>query len=269
MRLQDGDWLQQAQALPPGASVKVPHKGCSSSNSLSIAHTEDGFKCHCFKCHGAGFKPHDATSMTDYLNRKALFQAIEEAKLLKGHSLPVDFSHSLPERAQIWLASNGLKQSLWLTYNVGWSEKLQRVILPCYGTDACYIGYTARGLYKNQTKYIERIKHNEVSYFRRLRDGYAVTNRERVCIVEDWMSAAVIAQVCDCYPLLGTSASIKFLSELAHYKTVHIWLDPDKAGQYGRTKLFKELRLITDTKIQVSDKDPKMYSMKDIQRRLL
>ena len=160
-----------------------------------------------------------------------------------------------------------MKPSLWPEFNVGWSERLQRVILPC-SNDTCYIGYTARGLYKNQIKYIERIKHNEVTYFNRLDNDTLRTWLDTCIVVEDWMSAAVISQVADCYPLLGTSASIKILGHLARYTCVYLWLDPDKAGLKGRIALLKELRLLTRVQIIESSNDPKMYSKKWIQRRL-
>lgn len=259
--LSPDEWLEQAERLSPGASIKVPHKGCSNSACLWIHHKEEGFSAYCFKCHRTGWKSHDACSITDYLDRKAAFKAQEEAKLLRGYSLPADFSHQLPVRASVWLASNGFTPTLARHYKVGFSEKLQRVILPVSnGTED--IGFTARGLYKNQPKYIERLKHNAVAYMPALRKS------SMVVVTEDWLSGAVCSQVMHSYPLLGTSTDLNVLARLMVYDRVHVWLDPDSAGRYGTQKLIKELRLLRDVKIIKSKRDPKFYSIKDIKEIL-
>ena len=250
--------MEQAERLSPGASIKVPHKGCSNSDSLWLQHKEDGFSAFCFKCHRRGWKSHDATSMQDYLDRKAAFKAQEEAKSHRGYSLPTDFSHQLPIRAAVWLASNGFTPTLSNTYKVGWSELFQRVILPVNK----YVGFTARAVYKNQAKYVERLAYNALPYMPSI-----VPSRAAV-ITEDWMSAAVCSQVCHAYPLLGTTADHLLIAALLEYKHVFVWLDPDKAGQYGTCKLMKNLRLVTDTTIVKSKHDPKFYSKRDIKEKL-
>lgn len=272
MRLKDADWLSQAEALTPGASIKVPHQGCSTSACMKLSHGLEGFQGYCFKCNAVGFKRHDRSSVTDYLDRKAALQAEDEAKQLRGYAKPVDFSRSLPVPASVWLAMNGLRPSLWEQLDIGWSEKLQRIILPVWYKGQ-YLGFTARGLYKNQAKYIERMPQGAVGLFNMHCNG-TVGNQlvtdytECVVFTEDWMSAAVVSQVAPAIPLLGTASSTAVLAAALEFKRVFIWLDPDAAGIKGRSELLRNLRPLLPCKVVQSARDPKFYSAAEIKVKL-
>lgn len=252
MTLKLDDWLPTAKTLASGASVKIPHPGCSSSPALKVTHGLEGFQAYCFKCHSTGFHAHTPTSIIQYLDRKKVIEANRVAKLHRDHGLPADFSHNLPLHAIQWLRLNGLSETLCTHYRVGWSEQLQRIILPLVG----FIGWTGRGLTKDMPKYIERIKPGCIALFPALDQQ----KKDVLIVVEDYASAAVCSQVTDSVALLGTSAPASLLSLCLKYSRVILWLDHDRAGRHGTAKVGANIRLVAEVQIVCTDMDPKKYS---------
>lgn len=264
------EWLREAENLSPGVKTKIPHPGCTTSNAMQIEHGEDGFSAYCFKCGAKGWKPHSATTMQDYLDRKAAIEARREAEQHRGIDLPADFSQEMPEVGALWLAKNGFNyQTCVEQHGMGWSEAMQRVIIPCYDFNKKYIGFTARAMYKNQgAKYIERL--NSDSYpFIWSTNNLGINIRSICILTEDYLSAIRCSNVCTCMACMGTTVSAAAFKYIRRFATIAIWFDPDSAGRKGSFSIYKKFR--TDKQqilIINSEKDPKHHTNRYIKEKL-
>lgn len=242
-----------------GASRKVPHNGCSSSNCLRIENTVDGLKYYCFKCHEYLFVS-SYNSPAEKARRTAAYAAYTEARANVSYDLPPDFSHNLPPTALYWLGSGGWTIDMIERYNIGWSAKLNRVIIPIVPKDSTQ-GYVARAVESwQQPKYLEKVKPGSIWVSKRIMPYEAGT-----CVVcEDILSAGRCGEFIQGYALLGTSLDTKNLKLLSQYDHVLLWLDPDAGGKAGVKSMVNRLRLFTACTIVQSDKDPKYYSRSEL-----
>lgn len=266
MHLDPGDWLELAEALSPGVKTKVPHKGCTSSSAMIIEHGAEGFSAYCFKCGAKGWKPHGPTSMRQYLERKDAIKARHEAERLRGIDLPEDFSQNMPDVGALWLAKNGFSYLTCIdTHGMGWSEKLQRVVIPLHNIKREYIGFTARAMYKNQgPKYLERIRDKQYPFL-------ACHNTGRgglLILCEDYLSGLRLSMHADVLPLMGTSIDPSAFAILRRYSAALCWLDSDLAGRKGAAGIrrkYSHAIKITDT---CTEQDPKHLTYQEIRRHL-
>jgi len=61
---------------------------------------------------------------------------------------------------------------------------------------------------------------------------------QEIVIVEDFISAIRVGEVCDCYCMFGTSIPYEILESLiAKYAIIVVWADGDKPGQKAASKL--------------------------------
>ena len=253
------DYTDVMSTLQPGHRIKVPHDGCSSSNSLVITHAENGFLLYCHKCNDKAFFAHD-DSPADHLRRKRLLAETQRLQTLKDYSLPADVSRNIPAKGLAWLGKAGLTEQQIYQYQIGYSESLGRVILPVTFRNI-YHGFIARATESWQKpKYLEMCPAGVM---------WGSHSSSTVCVVvEDILSGIRCAKYISSYALLGTSLGTANLNQLMRYKRVLLWLDGDKAGFNGLLKNMSRLRLMTEVKIIRTDKDPKFYSNDEILERI-
>lgn len=190
----------------------------------------------------------------------------------KDRSLPDDYRlDDLPTGAQLWLGRAGIDEATRRTYDVGFSRKLNRVIIPVK-RGGNVVGSIARAIEQNGPKYLSNVPpfsiFDSVSG-RPPKDQYA----EYIVLAEDILSAIRVGRFVRTLALLGTSSGDAYigrvLGELGATKRVAIWLDPDNAGQRATTELLRSLSMagIQVTKIE-SLRDPKLHSDREIQEYL-
>ena len=152
-------------------------------------------------------------------------------------------------------------------HNITWSESLNRVIIP-----VCPIGYIARAVHSwLKPKYLEKTPDGAY-WMKSPKQSSSMIHDEVVsCVItEDILSAGRCGNVIPAYALLGTGIDTATLSLFIKYRTIFVWLDPDKAGVTGSKKLIHRLRIICDdVRLIHSDVDPKLLSDNEIQERLI
>ena len=247
------------ESLPLGSVIKIPHEGCSNSKALRVEHKPDGIYFYCFKC-GAFWVDRIQSSVAEKKRRREIYELTKQKQAEFSIELPADFSNRINSHGLAWLGSGGWTVSLIQLYNIGWSESLNRVIIPVRYKG--YHGYTARSVEDWQTpKYLEKIrnKHPWVS---------ADLKGDTICLAEDVLSAGRIGQFIPSMALLGIKINEQALSIIQLYKNILIWLDPDKAGYTGTVQIAKKLSLYKKIRIIKSDKDPKCLTNNQIKDKL-
>ena len=242
-----------------GSVKRVAHIGCSESTCMKIYNEVEGFKFYCHKCCTYHFES-SFNSPRERLRRKHAYEATVRYKSEESYDLPEDFSHSIQPKGLAWLGMGGWTFEMINKYNIGWSEELNRVILPVYPE-----GYTARAVESWQKpKYMEKVPQGVV---------WESQTDTQSCygavVCEDILSAGRCGQFIKAYSLLGTSLDTSVLSVLAKYDKILLWLDPDAGGISGLKKMYRRLHLVCDNvKVIRSDKDPKLLTDEEIRRLL-
>ena len=193
---------------------------------------------------------------------------VPETKIIEDISLPSDFSRSIPSTGKVWLYKYGLTDSLISKMGIGYSEKYNRLILPCY-QDEDLIYYQGRylGNYKKDgtAKYISCTKKGNFHWtFNPHQSNIGV-------LVEDMLSAIKVGLAGYAgIALFGSYIKEKTVSNIAgSYDQLAIWLDPDKMGYAAKSK--KRLTSLGYNVVAVltADKDPKDFNSEEIQKFLL
>jgi len=266
----DPHWLSTAKTLPAGRSTKI--ECCAADRSLMVSNEAKGYRAYCFRCGPAGFVAHGDFSI-DQLKRRRQELEWQQDRRIK---LPFDFTTDIPPSEAVWLYKAGVASVIANHYGFGYSPSLRRVILPIY-KDGVLHGYTARSTINERPKYIEKVVSPTSTIFVAdpglalawPDDGSAVNVPDCV-LVEDILSAVRVGRwVRTCIALLGTQLPSLSLGSNGERNTVAIWLDPDKAGKAGASRLQRSLVLQGyETKLIRSAKDPKFYSNREIRRLL-
>lgn len=272
--MSDPVWLSTAKTLAAGRHTKI--ECCANDKSMRVCNEEKGFRAWCFRCGASEFKAHGDFSI-DQLKRRQAELALTQDRVVR---LPHDFTTDIPPSEAVWLYKAGVGPSVSSHYRFGYSPFLRRVILPIY-KDGVLDGYTARSTINARPKYIEKVVSPSSTVFVAdpslalpwPEDGeYAL--RPHTVIVEDILSAVRVGRyVQSCVSILGTTihaGQIRHALSTKDAGVVSIWLDPDKAGKKGARSIQRTLQLEGyDARIIQSDKDPKMYSNREIRRLLL
>ena len=250
------DWLEQAQALPLGRSKRVQH--CNHNTTMKITHDEDGYHAYCFRCSEGGFKGHGVQRIRDVFAEK-------EFEYARQPTLPADFTLDVPASAAVWYYSYGISASLAREYSIGYSRRLDRVVIPVYVAGALEV-VQARAVRKGmQPKYLNQAGNKKGDILFRSHD----TEGESVCITEDILSCIRVGEVMPCVCCMGTSLSLQQQAQLIQYSTILVWLDNDPAGWKGARKMYKALRpVVPDVRVIQSEHDPKLYTNEQIKEML-
>lgn len=257
------DYKDVTDVLQIGMHRKVPHKNCSNSSCLRIGHEVEGISFYCFKC-GETAWASSFNSPAERAKRKATYDAYIEAKASWSFNLPLDCSQDIPPKGLAWLGAGGWTLDLIMRYNILWSDKLHRVVLPIVTSHGIQIGYTARAVESWQSpKYLEKCQDGGMWES----DGRCIA--PKACVIcEDILSAGRCGEYMKAYSILGTSLNTKQLSTIMQYSRVYLWLDPDKGGREGTKSMINRLKMFCEVIVINSDTDPKKLTNKQLRSHL-
>lgn len=255
------DWLEEAKRLPLGHKTRMRHD-CSETRDMTVSHGENGYSAYCFRCGNVGFEGFGYQNLAELERLRTLNATAQEV----SNELPADLSPSIPAGPARWLFKAGLSVLRAGHRGVGWSERLQRIVLPLYGSDGELLYWQARAVLPGQTpKYINPPIAKADLLYRCIPDD---ADFSEVVVTEDILSAIRVGLHCPAVSILGTKTSDQQAAQLAKYSRVTYWLDPDEAGQQGNRAGTRKLSLVTDTRVINSDVDPKNLSDRRIRELL-
>jgi DNA primase len=246
-----------------GEVRRYRHPGCSEGKdkALAVIKTKWGWYVSCFRCKEKGFKqaadlPPDKMLKWQQVEQEESNEALPEIKL------PGDYRKKLPAEGLAWLYSCGITDSDIEQYHIGYSPHRDRVILPMYeGTELVY--WQGRYLGEPDAKHPKYVNQHMIGrhdIFFKIIDR----NTDHVIIVEDILSCIVVSKVHDCYALLNATVPDRLVFQLAKkYKTIYLWLDPDKHAAMDQWCLrYQSFGL--NVHIIKTDQDPKYYNGEEI-----
>lgn len=257
-------WLDSAQNLPLGQKTRIDCPDCgegTQTNAAILNHTAKGYSLYCCAC---GFNPFRSKGVQTLEERKKIADLNANVTYEKEVVLPDDIRDEIPLIGRLWLYKASISDGMARRLGIGWSERLQRVILPVHDADGNLIWYQGRAVHAGQKpKYLQPSRdRREVMYTRhRLLDDRTPCDSSVAIIVEDIASAI---RVClagfKAYSLLGTKLTTEQLNRLAKYKRVVTWLDGDRAGKDGAYNIRRSLSMLTEVENIQTELDPKEYS---------
>jgi len=249
------EWEKTAKRLPCGRHVRV--RCCKDDLSRIISHTEKGYSTYCFRC---GKQPdefigHGALSLAERLRMQKDLDEYVKSETIK---LPDDFTLEIPDKALAWPLSYGINDDVCRGYGFGWSEKLNRFVMPVYDDNDNLKAVQSRAIDGFVPKYLNRGKY--------LFWSLDSSNTDYVVITEDMLSTVKVGFCAKAVSTLGTSISTKNASTIVkRYRKIYVWYDNDEAGMNGAKKVRKELMMQgADVRIIHTEEDPKAYTRSQI-----
>jgi signal recognition particle subunit SEC65 len=233
---------------------------------MVVTRKPDGFYWYCHRCRKGGSSGIDRLSPMD---------TIKWAKSLKAKpntyesviELPYDFTLELPTEGLAWLYKSEIDETDIAWFGIGYSKKLHRVIIPIYhGNELIY--YQGRSLAKEFS--VRNPKYMNV--WKKGRDDiyHKVTNfqSDAVVVVEDAISSIKVGKVEDTYAVLSAFIKDELLMHLKDkYQTIWLWLDPNKRKHMNDRRMrFRSIGV--DVRVMNSSKDPKEYTLEQIENKL-
>lgn len=258
-------WLEIAKQLPVGGKTDgVCPEGCGSGSKLSINHSVKTYWCNCYRC---GFTEQVYKGKQTLEELRYIRELNERASTEKlTLELPHDYTTEIPLEGRLWLYKGGITETVWRKYRFGYSKTMRRVILPVYDSKGNLIWYQCRALLEGQSpKYVQPARSRDTVYFLA---GAETRGVSEVVIVEDILSAVRVGKFKTSCSLLGTKITTSQANFLGKFDRVIVWLDADRAGQSGATKISRTLGLATEVKRVRSAVDPKALTDQQIQECL-
>ena len=251
------DW----RSLDVGETMRVPcsHWRCDGKNSaFTITRTHSGCVYHCYRCGTKGY--------INTLNLSDAQKKIKEYYTKHKHNqddinykikLPKDFKNmavhteNIPPQAYAWLYKYEISNNDIYKFNIGYSDKYKKVIIPIYNVirlQSGNIGYEMVGwqgrdiFYNENCKLFENgvLKNPPQRYYtivnknKKERVLYKIINNKltiyNIYIVEDILSCIKVYNHFkqDTIALLNSTLTKDLMQKLYQYKNVYIWLDYDK-----------------------------------------
>jgi hypothetical protein len=259
------NWKDIAKDLPLNGKVQtLCPENCGSGEKLSVTHSMKSYWCNCYRCGFTDIEYKGKQSLAELTRIQELNKAAESIELTLD--LPKDFTNDLPLHARMWLFKAGITEPVYRSHNIGYSERLDRVVLPVYDAQDNLIWYQCRALQAGQKpKYLQPARDRSKVMF------HVTLCREdvqRVIVVEDILSAIRVGRHINTVSLLGTKITTAQAAHLGQYSEVTTWLDADRAGRQGAYKIRKTLSLLTTVSNILTPLDPKELSDKDIRSQL-
>ena len=245
-------WLEVAHQLPFGHKKRIRHD-CSESRDLLVSHGENGYSAYCFRCGNVGFEGFGYRNLAELERIKQLNDTVE----VHTRELPEDFTLHIPDVHTTWLSSAGISAVRAQRLGIGWSDKLQRVVLPIYDGFGKILYWQARAVREgHKPKYSNpAVSKSDLLYWQSPNES-----KDLVVVTEDILSAIRIGKHVCAASILGTKTSDSQASQLSAFKEVVYWLDPDDAGYEGARVGCRKLGLVTRTREIRSEADPKNLS---------
>jgi hypothetical protein len=259
--------LLAGHSLQIGDTINIFHcKKGHNNDRLFITKKDD---CVLFFCHHCGKKGKLNTTRAAYKKRTGQLTNTKN-KPRMSTAMPADGilePQKWPVEAMRWTSRAGMSLTDIEEAGMQYSPSFNRVIVPV-SFEGQYNGWVGRRVGNDDSipKYL-------AAYVDRGKNIYVCrTNTEKeIILVEDILSARKLAKAgYNSVALLGTSLS----DEMFYYLTVRynsfiIWLDNDNAQvKLNQLKLMNKLSVVGNVRIVKSDKDPKEYSLKEIEEIL-
>lgn len=246
-------------SIGDGEQVHYNHPNCDAGRDrkarLFIKHEDNKLLGYCHHCGVSG---------AWMLGRKCYIKRRETSKVLYNLRLPDDFttdSSKCHVRANVWYNKYGITQEEREHYNLGWSDKWKRAILPVYqGGDL--IAFQARQLLEHDDgpKYLTRkLKGYDRPFFTAgWGENLAFDN---MVIVEDILSAIKVGRQYTATAILNALLSQQMVSGILRYKPdrVTVWLDDDNPSvRQSQRRIMRRISPYADVRrVTGVGKDPK------------
>lgn len=207
----------------------------------------DGGKC-CFAC---GYR----VSSKPWIVKPTVEENPNEPK-----SIPSDFTREIPAKGWKWLLQYGLSYTYWKAHT-GYSESEDRLIFTVGNPVRFSQGRDISG---------EKVKWKT---YGRPHESCTVLGdtQDNSCtvLVEDIISAHKVSQLTAVIPLFGTNISSKVIQYLTTTdKPVILWLDGDQLPTMKKKVNKLSLFLSNTIKVIHTDKDPKEFTLSEIEKVL-
>lgn len=255
--------------MPIGTSKKYPHE-CAPDRtpSLVVTRTPTGWVWFCHRCRDKGARDLRGASSAAIAQVLSNNQAV--APVQRDLCLPEDFSHDIPAEALSWLWRFGILSSEITSNHMGYSSKLQRLILPIYNDNslAYWIGRFIPTMKLRRS--VNTSKYLCVRGYGRKDIYYRVDHPgdSSIVVVEDILSAIKVARHNSTLALLHARITPRIIGKvLSGYSTIKLWLDPDKEAHMFESVL-RYRSLGYDVRAIFTAKDPKYYNDEQIEGRL-
>ena len=247
------DWIKIAKSLPINEKTRV--RCCGKNVDAIISNDQKGFSFYCFRC-GTRLYEHCGSRRIDELRKLRELNAQPVPV-----EIPKDFTPDIPVQHACWLYRAGISKAVYMEKGIGWSDSLQRIVIPLYSDSGELLYFQCRAVHKGQ---IPKYKNPPVNKSRLL---YLVKHSQqfkRIVVCEDILSAIRVGKHIDACSIMGTSTSDAQALQLSKYKRVTYWLDPDEAGERGTKKGIRKMKLVTQADSISSSVDPKLLSDREI-----
>jgi DNA primase len=258
MDMQQHRGYRYAHDCPTGAGRDKP---------LVVTRIATGWKWFCHRCGEKGIKWAKGLSPKEWLKfNKA--REVREHNTVSKVKLPHGMTSHIPAVGLAWLYQYHLSDEDISYYGIGYSNTLNRVVLPVYGEDGTLLYYQARNLAPKEEWDEKNPKYMNVKARTRQDIYFKVAPPERktdeVVVVEDIISGIRVGKQYDCYSLLNAYIPDELIFRLCKdYPETILWLDPDKWDRMlKRTRRFRSLGL--NVKMVRVNQDPKYYTDEEI-----
>lgn len=256
------EWHTLAENLPVGHKTRSDCD-CGGGKTLIINNATKGYSCHCFRCDRNEFVSKGTQSLEELARIRKLNEEAKTTEL--ALELPHDYTKEIPLHGRLWLYSNGITETVWSSYNIGYSKYLDRVILPIREKTGNLVWFQCRALNRGQEpKYLQPSGNRDTILFHA---GECKGNSERIIAVEDILSAIRVGKHVQSVSILGTKITTAQANQLSNH-AVTTWLDNDAAGRRGAYNIRKTLSLVTNVTNIVTPVDPKKLTDKQIRTAL-
>jgi len=173
----------------------------------------------------------------------------------KTFDFPTDYTTNICEAGLVWLRKYNLSDFEIEYNNIGYSPSKHMLVFPVFDENRNLLMWQGRNLdLSKKPKYVTYGSPKNTLHIIGI-----PTNRKRIILTEDLISAIKIGRMFTTMPLWGSHLSLEQARRLARrFDTVGLWLDPDKKKEAVETAL----RLSTTVPIFVifSECDPKEYN---------
>jgi len=252
--------------------------------ALSVTRVDNGWFYMCFRCGISGMLKDSIATAEDAQKELEALTKHAETKVTPNVSLPFDFvpmlekptEEGVPYLAYNWLWKYSIDEKDMKRFNIGWSNKFNRCIIPIYeysndgqtraGLSKEIVGWVGRDCTDISSKDRKKNTKAPAKYITRKKKGYqrvyfhAPYRSNTYIIVEDIVSAIRVSSAAgvNAFALLTTHIPPLFLLKLRKSKVI-LWLDNDQLENMADT-VSKGSSLGVDISYIHTSRDPKSYN---------
>lgn len=162
----------------------------------------------------------------------------------------------------VWYMQAGISPEVAQAYRIGYSPKLDRVVMPVYEQEELVAVQMRACTETQKPKYLNITGGKSAAMFWSRPEIPGLVG----VVTEDILSAIKIGRVFPSASILGSHINdARTMKLVRKWKEVILWLDPDKAGQEGMKDAANRLLMQGVTvSVILSEKDPKLHTLDEI-----